>query len=302
MSHWLDPPARRYDDITISAIRIAFVLSLLVHAAALWTYLPKMQLLSPSEADEKGETGSPLAVKLMPQQLPPGSMPTSPPPPAPQVAPPMTASASPPPTAALRPPSRSQVIAAPSRTPDAPKLPIAPPEAKPAPPRPTDATDMAAYVEARRRARGESTPAASRSSSDSQKSESENDRANRIIAANLGLNARQNFGSDSNHGGGVFAIKTREYDYAEFWFFGWNKDIRRTAKQVIEVRKGDNADIKIAIVRKMIGIVREQYTEDFLWESQRLRKQLTLSARLKDSAELEAFLMQEFFFEELNPR
>jgi hypothetical protein len=44
-------------------------------------------------------------------------------------------------------------------------------------------------------------------------------------------------------------------------------------------------------------IVREYETGDFLWESPRLGRQLTLSARQKDNAELEAFLMQEFFSE-----
>ena len=92
-----------------------------------------------------------------------------------------------------------------------------------------------------------------------------------------------------------------EYDYAEFYFFGWNKDISRNAKQLIEVRKGDNADIRIAIVRKMIGIVREYETGDFLWESHRLGRQLTLSARARDNTELESFMMQEFFYDERHP-
>ena len=67
------------------------------------------------------------------------------------------------------------------------------------------------------------------------------------------------------------------------------------------MRKGDNSDIRIAVVRKMIGIVREHETESFLWESHRLGRQLTLSARQRDNAELEAFLMQEFFFDTRNP-
>ena len=62
-------------------------------------------------------------------------------------------------------------------------------------------------------------------------------------------------------------------------FFGWNKDISRNAKQLIEVRRGENSDIRIAVIRRMIAIVREHETGDFIWESPRLGRQLTLSAR-----------------------
>ena len=63
----------------------------------------------------------------------------------------------------------------------------------------------------------------------------------------------------------------------------------------IEVRKGSNSDIRIAVVRKMIAIIREYEQEDFLWESQRLGRSLTLSARARDNAGLEDFMMREFF-------
>ena len=101
------------------------------------------------------------------------------------------------------------------------------------------------------------------------------------------MNGRPTFGKDPKNGGGIFQIKTLEYSYAEFYFFGWNKDISRNSKQVIEVRKGENGDIRIAVVRKMIGIIREHETGEFLWESHRLGRQLTLSARARDNAELE---------------
>jgi hypothetical protein len=67
------------------------------------------------------------------------------------------------------------------------------------------------------------------------------------------------------------------------------------------VRKGENSDIRIAVVRKMIGIIREHESGEFLWESHRLGKQLTLSARARDNAELESFMMQEFFYDVRNP-
>ena len=84
MSYWRSPPAQRHDDVRISAIRVAFAVSLLVHAALLWTYLPKMRILTPTDATQ-GDAGTPLAVQLAPLQSPPGSMPSTPPPPEPLV-------------------------------------------------------------------------------------------------------------------------------------------------------------------------------------------------------------------------
>ena len=96
-------------------------------------------------------------------------------------------------------------------------------------------------------------------------------------------------------GGGIFQLERVGYTSAEFTFFGWNKDIRRRAKQTIEVQIGANPDIRIAVVRRMIVIIREHETEDFVWVSPRLGREVTLSARLRDNAGLEDFLMQEFF-------
>ena len=118
---------------------------------------------------------------------------------------------------------------------------------------------------------------------------------NRIVAANLGLGRAPTLGSDPSHGGGIFQIRRIGYSDAEFMFFGWNKDIRHNTNQLVEVRKGDDSDIRIAVVRKMIAIIREHSSGDFLWESQRLGRQITLSARPADNAGLEEVLMKEFF-------
>ena len=294
MRLWRSPPAARHDDIRISAIRVAFAVSLLVHALALWSFLPHMMhIVTPSDSD-KGESGSPLAVQLVPKAAPPGALPASPPPPEPLVALRPPAKSAPPPKPAARPPTPPPVMSAPRRAPDAPALP-------PAPPQPAPATDLAAYIEAKRRERGEAPTSSPQNSSTSKAAEEENERQNRIIAANIGLNGRPTFGKDPKNGGGIFQIKTMEYSYAEFYFFGWNKDISRNSKQVIEVRKGNNPDIQIAIVRRMIEIIREHETENFLWESHRLGRQITLSARARDTAGLESFMLQEFFYDTRNP-
>jgi hypothetical protein len=162
--------------------------------------------------------------------------------------------------------------------------------------RPPAEGDLASYIEARRRARGESAPAANPgSASNAPPAEDDNARANRIAAGNLASQRPMTFGYDPTQGGGVFQITRMGYDDAEFLFFGWNKEIRRNTKQLIEVRKGSNSDIRIAVVRRMIAIIREYERGDFLWESRRLGRNLMLSARASDNAGLEEFMMHEFF-------
>jgi len=155
--------------------------------------------------------------------------------------------------------------------------------------------DLASYVEAQRKARGESSVASSGSTGGAQPGESEAERRNRIIAANLGLDRKPTFGSDPNSAGGLFQIKHVGYDDAEFYFLGFDKDIERTAKMTVEVRKGDAPDIRVAIVRRMISIIRDNVQGDFLWTSQRMGRQVRLSARLQDNAGLEDFILRDVF-------
>jgi hypothetical protein len=286
---------KRREGVTIPTIWVAFALSLLLHIAVMWQWLPKIHLPS-LEEDKLGEKRGSLVVQLAPPPRPP-SPPLPPPalpaPPAPAIR------AAPPP----RPPPAAPVIAmkTPPATP-APTVP-APTVATPAPPRPP-ADDLASYIEARRRARGESAvaaaPPAPASVANAPAAEDDKARSNRIAAANLATQ-RQTFGYDPRQGGGVFQIMRMGYTNAEFMFFGWNKDIRRNTKQLIEVQKGNNADTRIAVVRKMISIIREYEQEDFLWESQRLGRNLMLSARARDNAGLEEFMLREFFADPNRP-
>jgi hypothetical protein len=117
----------------------------------------------------------------------------------------------------------------------------------------------------------------------------------RIVAANLGLDRAPSFGGDPRTGGGIFQITRMGFADAEFVFFGWNKDIKRNSRQRIEVQKGDNPSVELAVVRRMIVIIREHEKGDFTWISQRLGREVTLSARPADSAGLEEFLMKEFY-------
>jgi hypothetical protein len=154
-------------------------------------------------------------------------------------------------------------------------------------------SDLASYIESRRRERGESS--APSVAAPGTQGESESERRNRIIAANLGLDHKPTFNYDPNSAGGIFQIKNVGYDDAEFYFLGLDRDINRHAKVLVEVRKGDAPDIRVAIVRKMIAIIRDNVQDDFLWSSQKLGHQVQMSARSKDNAALEDFILRDIF-------
>jgi hypothetical protein len=267
---------------------VAIVLSALVHAAVLSKWLPEIRFTSPGELEQRALV-PPLVVNLAPPRIiPPAPPPALPPAPRAKPRPPIEA-----PT----PPRAAPVIAlnrpAPKAPPPAAEPPAPPAHAAPKP-RP-DFDDLASYVEARRRARAASGPAAPPDRPASIPVEDENTHAGRVVAQNLGSEERLSFGYDPDRSGGLFQMQLLGYDYAEFTFIGWNKDIRRTTKQLVEVRRGDNSDIRVAVIRRMIAIIREQVQEeDFLWDSQHLGYR-TLSARVKDNKALEEFLMGEFF-------
>jgi hypothetical protein len=309
----LSESPRRHDVVTIPIVWVAVVLSMLVHLAALWIGLARLRDLAMA-GPEPGSTRA-LAVELAPRASPGANAAKATPPPtiASRAAPRAAAA----PHAAARPararPTRSRptlskrpgnsVIAldepAPRSLPPAGAIAVAPeaPVSSAAPRSampPAPAADLSAYIEQQRLARGETTspPVAGGANA---AAESDLERRDRIVAANLGLDRTPTFGHDSRNAGGIFEIKELDYDDAEFWFFGFDKDIDRNARQLIKVRKGDNPDIRIAVVRKMISIIRENVTGDFLWVSQRLGRQVSLSARPGDNAELEDFIMRDIF-------
>ena len=90
-------------------------------------------------------------------------------------------------------------------------------------------------------------------------------------------------------------MKHKGYDYADLMFYGWHLEIRRNIPQQFDVRKGNSATIELAVVRKMIEIIRQYEKEDFTFHSRRQGRSLKLSARLRDTESLEQFLLREFF-------
>jgi hypothetical protein len=176
-------------------------------------------------------------------------------------------------------------LAAPRIATPAPPAPAIPPVATTRPSPPVEG-DLWSYVQARRRERGERQIALSADA----KPES-----NTALAANLPSPASGVAAQDKSRGGGIFEIKRMDYDDAAFEFFGWNNEMGRNTPQLIEVRKGNNSDMRIAVVRKMIDIIRVYSQGDFVWRSPRHENGVVLSARPSDNAALENFLMRDFF-------
>ncbi|WP_235471165.1 hypothetical protein [Herbaspirillum hiltneri] len=115
--------------------------------------------------------------------------------------------------------------------------------------------------------------------------------ANEIAQANIDFQARKANGATN----GVFEIVSKGPRVAQYVFRGWTTDARRSKRQTITVDAGLNGDVEKAIIDSMIALIRQYYSGDFNWDSQRLGRVVSLSARPADTAGLQAFLLREFF-------
>jgi outer membrane biosynthesis protein TonB len=281
MNGWLDQLRAPQDVVAVPRVWLMIALSILIHILVLFVWIPRTRLFSSGD-QEQDLTSDRLEVQLAALPTPPPSEPLPPPPaqsvPRPVSTPRTVPRTQPPPVVKLVRPEAPIIV---------PPPPPPEPAQAPTPPRtsPPVEGDLAAYVQARRRERGEQEAP----------SVDEAAKFNQAIAANLPAPARGSATQDAKRGGGIFEIKRMTYDDAAFEFFGWNTSMGRKTPQLIEVRKGMNSDMRIAVVRRMIEIIRQFEKEDFTWESPRLGRNITLSARLSDTAALEAFMMHEFF-------
>ena len=152
---------------------------------------------------------------------------------------------------------------------------------------PTDMMSMLNNARERRRAAG--TP----DRNDRETEEQPDDNA--IARANVQHSMKQAQSRGRNEGGGVFQVTFKGVRTAEMIFRGWDERRRDTTRQMLEIDAGLNGDIDTAIVRKMIELIRQRQSGDFSWQSRRLGRAVTLSARVQDNAELEEFLKKDFF-------
>lgn len=198
-----------------------------------------------------------------------------------------------PPLPAPSPPARSQPKPKAAEKPSKPK-PTQPAKDKvliktPPKPAPEAATDLSDYInqaKARRRAEGifdHEDMAANAAAPPS---------VDEIRMANV----RRNLQAPGTSG--IFQILRIGPRTAEFSFRAWTTGQSNPRLQTIQVDAGPDGNVELAMIRRMIQLIREHYKEDFNWESHRLNRVVVLSAREKDSAGLEDFLMREFF---INP-
>ena len=173
----------------------------------------------------------------------------------------------------------------------------APPVERPAPPvetaeRPAPQFDMLATIKARRDRRRDYEEALLRQQEarDSPNKGSAADPALASIQRNL-----QTLNAGHEGTGGVFTILSKGTRTGEFAFNGWRPESNRRWREVIEVDAGQGGDLELAMVRRMIELIRGHYDGDFVWKSNRLGRPVVMSARADHQAELEAFLLREFF-------
>jgi hypothetical protein len=260
-------------------IALAVGLSLLAHALLL-------ALPAKPPPPILGGTPGPLNVTLgEPEPAPP-----------PQVAPPPTPVPQPVPPQPVPPqpvPPQPRAPRKPRETP--PPVVVQAPAPAPSLPEPAPAVpqvDMLAMINARRDKRRAEEAAAARAAApeSSGAPATPESSAKESIARNL-----QSLGGGDEGVGGVFEILRKGTRTGEFSFNGFRGESQKRWREVIEVDAGAGGDIERAMVRSMIWLIRQHYTADFNWKSPRLGRVVVLSARPEDNAQLEEYLLREFF-------
>ena len=268
-SHWRDPDSR-----FMRRFGIGLVVSLCLHML-FFTLLPK---ITPKIETALHGTQGPLVVSLAApaKAAPQIAVETEPPQPAPRA---QTST----PTA----PQQPKLMTVPSPAPQS--IPLVP--ETPAPIRPPDAapTDFMSMVNAKRERRA----AAEAAGREERIANGREPSADQIAAANINRNIQTLTQREGTSG--VFQILSKGHRAAQFSFRGWTNDARDARRDVIDVDAGLNGNIDVAIVRRMIELIRTHYQGNFNWDSHRLGRVVVLSARIEDTSGLEEFMMREFF-------
>src|SRR5450830_461088 len=167
-----------------------------------------------------------------------------------------------------------------------PSLPLSPTAITQAPPE----MDMSTMLNAARARRQESEQSAATENAAARAAEA-GPSSNDIARANIAFQERRASGGTN----GMFEVVSKGPRVAQYIFRGWTTDSRRSRSQTITVDAGLNGDVEKAIIDSMIALIRQYYQGDFNWDSHRLGRVVTLSARPADTAGLQAFLLREFF-------
>jgi len=258
-------------------------LSVLVHAGLFLIVRDKLD----TPPVTSGNPESPLQVTFItpPKPAPRPEPAKEAPPPPPKPAP-----AKPKPKAAKSAKAAPKRSAAPARSRQTPAVRSTPSPTPAAPPvaQATPENDFSTMIN-RNRARREAAEESARQENEAARA-AETPSANDIAKANIAFQEKRGRGTN-----GVFEIVSKGPRVAQYSFRGWTSDQRRSQRQIIEVDAGPGGNVELAIVDSMIALIRKYYTGDFNWDSQRLGRVVVLSARVSDTAGLQAVLMKEFF-------
>lgn len=165
-----------------------------------------------------------------------------------------------------------------------PETPPAKPEVKEPVPSETEPTDMASYIKAQQAKRNGGDAQQNAEAIAREQGPSEEQKREERIKNNLKTGTS-----------GIFEITAKTGRRITFSFKGWTNDYSNARREYFEVEAGQDEDVRLLAVQKMISLIRQHYQGNFNWESQRLNHTVVKSARIEDNAELEDFLMMEFF-------
>lgn len=253
---------------------VGIVLSVLIHLIVLFGVIKHIDDTKETTANA---VKSPIEVTLMappkPVVTPPASVPQPAVKPQPKVTPPPKSKPAPAPkkvAPAVKSTTKPSPLKLPSRVPESNQQPM------------SNDMDMSQMLNQTREKRQQEAAAQSQPSAPT---------ANEIAKANIDFEMNRN--KDGKNG--IFAIINKGPRIATYAFYGWDKNRRDARKQLITVDAGLNGDVDLAIINSMITLIRQYYTGNFNWDSQRLGRVMVLSARPEDTKELQSFLRQEMF-------
>jgi outer membrane biosynthesis protein TonB len=259
---------------------IAIIFSLLVHGLVLLVVLPRIDFNNAAAPQSTA-----LEVSLAPPVVPKVEIPVlsepEPTKPEPKVI-------KPPPKVMTQKSSKNSKLSTFS-VPDV--IAVKQPTPEPLPPKETkltdEPTDMASYVKAQQAKRNAQEADAAKQNAEAVSRElgpSQEKIRDERIKANLKVGTN-----------GIFEITSLSGRHAAFAFKGWTNDYSNAKRESFEVEAASGQDVRLVMIKKMITLIRRHYDGDFNWESQRLGREVVKSARSEDSAELEEFMMMEFF-------
>ena len=245
---------------------IAIVISLIIHAVILFFVLP--QLIKPNSVFPPPQALTITLNKPQPQKNPEPE--TKPEPPKPEPKHQKIVKKVTPPVMATQKTQSNNQFQVPTKQPEPPK------------PTPADQpVDMMALVNANRQRR----QSEEQSATAKERGTPNEDQRDAVIKRNLAQEGTN----------GIFQVRDVGLHTAQLSFKGWKNNYNNARLEIFDVQAKPGETIELAIVRKMIVIIRKDYSGDFEWESQRLGHSITKSARIEDTAELEQFLMREMF-------